>query len=195
MNPENILLPIDIRRCPVDVFPLTDRLAARHGVHLTLLHVITLNILPPEARIYDELAADARAHLSRIWSEYLPSVTALDTRVRFGHVVDEVLAEIHASHTDLVIAPTQGSSFLQRVTAVWKNPSHPMMSRGVERILREAGCNVFIASSRVRFDCDGGSEWPNPRTATPVNGEPDSIAAWDSISMVLSQKFFRPNCL
>ena len=36
MNPENILLPIDIRRCLGDVFPLADRLAARPGAHLTL---------------------------------------------------------------------------------------------------------------------------------------------------------------
>jgi len=195
MNPENILLPIDIRRCPMDVFPLADRLAAKPGAHLTLLHIITLNILAPESRVYDGLAADARAHLTRICGEYLPSATALDTRVRFGNVVDEILAEIHADHTDLVIVPTQGSSFLQRVAAVWRNPPEPMLSRGVERILREAGCNVFVASSRARFDCEARSDWPCPRTATPVNGEPNSIAAWDSVSMVLSQRFFRPNCL
>jgi len=195
MNPERILLPIDLRRCPVDVFPLADRLAARPGVRLTLLHVITLNILAPESRIFDELAAEARAHLTRIWADYLPCASAPDMRVRFGKVLDEILGETHESHPDLVIVPTQGSSFLQRVTAVWKNPSHPMMSRGVERILREAGCNVFIASSRVRFDCDGHHDWPRRKTIGVASAEPTAQEAWDGALMVLGQKFFKPSCL
>jgi nucleotide-binding universal stress UspA family protein len=104
MKSEKILLPIDTRKCPLDVFPLVDRLAGKPGVRLTILHVVSLNILTPESRIYDELAAEADAHLKRLCREQLPSVEGPVTQVRFGKVVHEILAESEEERADLVRA-------------------------------------------------------------------------------------------
>src|SRR6266850_3372245 len=122
-----ILLPVNIRNCPLDVFPLVDRLASRPGAALRLLHVITLNILAPESRIYDELVAEAHSHLERLCREYLPSIAAPVTRVGFGRVVDEISAEVQGEDADLIILPTHEASFAQRLRAVWRKPSQPVM--------------------------------------------------------------------
>ena len=60
MKTERILLPIDVRKFPLEVFSFINGLAPRCNFSVTLLHVLTLNILPPESRLYDELAAEAR---------------------------------------------------------------------------------------------------------------------------------------
>jgi nucleotide-binding universal stress UspA family protein len=189
MKTERILLPVDIGNCPLDVFPLVDRLASRPGTALTLLHVVTLNILAPESRIYDEVSAEAHANLERVGQKYLPYVAEVVTRVRFGKVGDEILDEIRAENADLIIAPTHGASFAQRLIAVWKTPFHPTMSRGIDRIIREAGCAVFIASSRVRFDCARERQWPNPEPSGFISAVQEANG-WDCESMVASQRRF-----
>ena len=44
MKAERILLPLDIRKCPLDVFSVVNGFAKYPGATVTLLHVVTLNI-------------------------------------------------------------------------------------------------------------------------------------------------------
>ena len=161
MKAERILLPVDIRNCPLDVFPLVDRLAGKPAASLTLLSVVTLNILAPDSRVYGDLESAATSYLKRLCREYLPSVAVPVTRIRFGKVVDEILAEAQAKNTDFIVLPTHGPSLAQRWRAAWRKRSHPLLSRGVGRLMREAGCARFVAWSSVRFDCE--REWGSSR--------------------------------
>jgi nucleotide-binding universal stress UspA family protein len=181
MKPEKILFPIDVRRCPLDVFPLVNGVASRPDVTVTLLHVVTLNILPLERRIYDELVAEAYWFLERLVTEYLPAATSAQTRVRVGNATEEVLAEAKEGSADLMILPSYGPSFWRRLTSLWKQPLRPAVSSQVARITRAANCRLFIVSSDGSFDCE--SEWgrPSKESLAALNGamerEQDASAA------------------
>jgi len=181
MKPERILFPIDLRRCPLDVFPLVNGVASRPGVAVTLLHVVTLNILAQEGRIYDELATEAHWFLERLVSEYLPAATSAKTRVRVGNATEEVLAEAKEGSADLMILPSYGPSFWRRLTALWKQPSHPAVSPRVAKIMRTANCRLFIISTNMRFDCERVWGRPSKESLATLNGaverEQDESAA------------------
>ncbi len=84
MKTERILLPLDIRKCPLEVFSVVKDLAKQRGVTVTLLHVVSLNIAAPEKGVYEQLAREAHWHLERLAGGCLrPGVTTI-TRVRFG---------------------------------------------------------------------------------------------------------------
>jgi nucleotide-binding universal stress UspA family protein len=160
LKPERILLPIDIRKCPLDVLQLVDGLALRTGVAVTLLHVVTLNVLPLESRIYQELVAETQWFLERLIREYLPGADLTRARVRVGKATGEILAEASKDSVDLIVMPNHGPSFWRRISSIWEKPAYPMVSAQVAKIMGAANCSVFIASSRVRFDCE--KEWGRP---------------------------------
>ena len=56
MNPERILLPLDIRKWPVEVFSVVNGLANHPGVSVILLHVVTLSITAPRKASMKRLA-------------------------------------------------------------------------------------------------------------------------------------------
>src|SRR5258707_795989 len=96
MTPEKILVPLDLTRCPAEIFSIVKSCADRSGATVILLHVVHLNILSPEARIYDELVADARHYLERLARDYLADIPGLQVRVRIGKLVEGILTEAKA---------------------------------------------------------------------------------------------------
>src|SRR5260221_14488456 len=100
MNPEKILLPIDTRKCPTEVFSLVQGMADRCDLTIILLQVINLNIMPPERRIYGELTGEAHDNLRRIAREYLPQNASIKTRVRLGKPAEAILWEAKAEKVD-----------------------------------------------------------------------------------------------
>ena len=153
MNPERILIPVDIRKCPLEVFPAANGLANHPGATVTLLHVVTLNIGMPEKGVYEALARDAHWHLKRLARGCLrPGVTTL-TRVRFGKPAEEILTEAAAGNIDLIVLPSYPPSFLRRLFG-------PILPRVVERVIRDAPCGVFLTTARSRFNCE--NMWGRP---------------------------------
>jgi len=164
MKTERILLPIDIRKCPLEIFPFVNDLAARCDTIVTLLHVVTLNILAPESRIYDELAAEAHFFLECLAQEYLPAAASTSIRVRFGRPADEVINQSREEIVDLIVLPNDGSSLLRRLSSVWKRCSNTMVSPLVEKLVREANCAVIVFSAKGHLDCE--TAWGRPGRAT-----------------------------
>ena len=153
MNPECILIPVDIRKCPLEVFSAANGLANQPGATVTLLHVVTLNIGMPEKGVYEALARDAHAHLKRLARGCLrPGITTV-TRVRFGKPAEEILTEAAAGNIDLIVLPSYPPSFLRRLFG-------PILPRVVERVIREAPCGVFLTSASSRFNCE--KTWGRP---------------------------------
>ena len=147
MSPERILLPLDIRKCPLEVISEVNGLAIYPGATVILLHVVTLNIAVPEKRVYKELSCDARWYLERLARGCLRPDIATIIRVRVGKVAKEILAEAAAGNADLIILPCYPPSFWSRLFA-------PILPRVVEQVIRRAACRMFRASAHDRFNCE-----------------------------------------
>jgi nucleotide-binding universal stress UspA family protein len=146
MKPQRILLALDIRKCPLEVFSVVNGLGKYPGTTVTLLHVVALNVAAPENRVYEELARDARWYLERLARGCLRPDVATIIRVRFGKPADEILAEAAAGNVDLIVLPSYPSSFWDRVFA-------PILPPVAERVIRKAPCAAFLARVQGRFDC------------------------------------------
>ena len=153
MKPERILLPLDIRRWPVEVFSVANSFAKQPGVTVTLLHVVTLNIAVPEKGVYEALGREALWHLKRLARKCLRPGVATIARVRFGKPAEEILAEAVAGNIDLIVLAAKPPSFWSRFFA-------PLVPRVVERVIREATCGVFLATAKKWFNCE--SIWGRP---------------------------------
>jgi nucleotide-binding universal stress UspA family protein len=147
MKLERILLPLDIRKCPLEVFPVVNGLAKHPGATVTLLHVVTLSIAAPEKGVYEQLSRDARWYLERLARGCLRSDLATRIRIRFGKPADEILAEAAAGNADLIILSAYPPSFWSRVLG-------PTLSRVVARVIQKAPCNVVRAKAQSRFNCE-----------------------------------------
>ena len=163
MNPERILLPLDIRKWPVEVFSAANGLANHPGATVILLHVVTLSIAVPEKGVYEALARDAHSQLKRLARGCLrPGITTV-TRVRFGKPAEEILSEAAADSVDLIVLPSYPLSFLSRFFG-------PLLPRIVERVIREAPCGVFLTTAKSRYNCE--QMWGRPGSNTDAAPDP-----------------------
>jgi nucleotide-binding universal stress UspA family protein len=147
MKFERILLPLDIKKCPLEVFSVVNDLVRDRGAIVTLLYVVTLNIAASETRVYEELGRDAHWYLERLTRGWLRPDIATIIHVRFGNVAEEILAEAAGCNTDLIILPSHPPSCWSRLCAL-------ILPRVTERLVRRATCYVFRASAQDRFDCE-----------------------------------------
>ena len=147
MKAERILLSLDIRKCPLDVFSVVNGFAKYPGATVTLLHVVTLNIAVPENRVYEELGRDARWYLTRLARGCLRRDVAPIIRVRLGRPAEEILAEAAAGNADLIILPCYRQTCWNRLRA-------RILPGVVEQVSRKAPCRVFRASAQDRFNCE-----------------------------------------
>ena len=160
MKPERILLPIDVTRCPLEVFELVNGFAKRPEVTIILLHVVNLNIASVENRVYDELGREARCYLEQLADKHIHSIASTVTHVRTGEPAAEILAEAKSEDVDLMILPTYGPSFWQRVTGLWKPAPGPIVSSLAQRLVRDATCAVFVVAAKTRLNCE--KAWGRP---------------------------------
>lgn len=160
MKPERILLPVDIRRCPLEVFSLVDGFSRRPEATLILLHVVELNIVAPDNRVDQELASEARSYLERVAEQYIHPITSTLFHVRFGDPAEQILQEALAEKAELIILPTYVPSFRDRLLWFWKPAVSRTVSPLAQRIIRDSSCGVFLASVKTRFNCE--KAWGQP---------------------------------
>jgi nucleotide-binding universal stress UspA family protein len=137
MKPERILLPIDVAKCPLEVFQVVNGFVERPGVTVILLHVVPLRILAPENRIYDELGREAQSCLHQLARKCVHPMAAARIRVRVGEPAREILTEAREANADLIILPVHRVPF-------WKRLCGSFFPRTIERVIREAPCGVFV---------------------------------------------------
>ena len=147
MKPERILLPLDIRKCPLDVFSVVNGLANHPGATVILLHVVTLSIAAPEKGVYEQLGRDAYWYLERLAGQCVRASVDTSIRVRFGKPADEILAEAEDEGVDLIVLASKLPSF-------WRCLFAPIVPRVIERVVREATCGVFLTAAKRRFNCE-----------------------------------------
>ena len=182
MKPERILLPLDIRKCPLEVFSVVNDLAKQSGVTVTLLHVVSLNIAAPEKGLYEQLSREAHWHLERLGRGCLrPGVTTI-TRGRFGKPAEEILAEAADGNVDLIVLASGLPSFWSRLFA-------RLVPRVVERVIREASCGVFLTTVKKWFNCE--SIWGRPvNDIVAASGPLDEAMKSDPSRVSLTENAF-----
>jgi nucleotide-binding universal stress UspA family protein len=154
MKPEKILLPVDVARCPLEVFELVNGFAKRPDVTVILLHVLNPNPPAPEHRPAEEPAPQARRQLRWLADKFLHRSASAAIHVRAGNPAEQILAEAKAERVDLIILPTYGPSFWSRLKSLWKPAAARMVSALAEKIIREAACGVFVVLAKTRVNCD-----------------------------------------
>jgi nucleotide-binding universal stress UspA family protein len=174
MKPERILLPIDVAKCPLEMFKVVQGLANRPEVTVILLHVVTLNILGAENRVYEELYREAQAHLERLAGLYLPPTGSVKVRVRFGNPAQLILEVARAEKADLIVLPAPGPSLWQRLAALWKRSAGQLFSPVAQRVIRDAACGVFLFTTQTRFNCY--KAWGHPPDARRPAAAPGAAA-------------------
>ena len=153
MKPQRILLPIDTAQCPMEVFAAVNGFACRPEVTVILLHVVNLNIVAPENRVYEELGREVYSHLCRLAHKYIHPFASTAVRVRAGQPEEEILAEAAEQKADLIILPNWGPSWWARLASFWKHRPGPTVSGWVQRIIRRATCAVSVVNAKTRFNC------------------------------------------
>jgi len=159
-NSHHILIPLDVHRCPLDLFPLLGGLAGRVRVRFSLFHAVHLNVFPIEGRIHEELALEAREYLQRIAAEWLPTNVPTRISVRMGEPAQELLAEARSEHVHLIVLPTFGPSIWRRMKFALKPLAEAPVSPFVQQIIREAECGVMVTTVQHPFDCE--RSWRRP---------------------------------
>jgi len=154
MKPERILVPIDTAKCRPEVFSRVNAFAGRPGVTVILLHVVHLNIVAPENRIYEDLAQTARWHLERLAREYLHPGVALVFHVRAGKPTEEIVAEAKAEDVDLMIVPASGGSAENpHHRSVWKRLLGRVFPGVGEKLARVSPCPLLVVHAATCFNC------------------------------------------
>jgi len=173
MKPERILVPIDIARCPLEVFARVNAFAARPGVTVILLHVVTLNIAAPDNRVFEELAREAGGCLEQLARKHVHPDASTRIHVRTGKPAEEILAEAKAENVDLIILPTFGGSLWKRGASFWQRLVAPIFPGTiVARLARRTRCPLLVMHAETRFNC-------NEHGAPPTNERTKAVFAAD----------------
>jgi nucleotide-binding universal stress UspA family protein len=143
---------IEIRSivAPTDFSPHAEKavryaclLAERLGSTLHLLHVLSdvvpvvgpdpvlSPVLPPE--FYTEAEEQAQARLDQKLDPSWGQPAAVETAVRWGDAVEEIVAYARENQSDMIVIATHGRTGLR----------HVLMGSVAERIVREAPCAVL----------------------------------------------------
>jgi nucleotide-binding universal stress UspA family protein len=161
MKPKRILVPIDIARCPLEVFTRVNAFAGRPGVTVILLHVVTLNIAAADNHVFEELGREAGWYLERLARKHVHPDASTLIHVRTGNAADEILAEARAEDVDLIILPTFGGSLWKCGAPFWKRLVAPIFPGAiVEKLARNAPCGLLFMHAEARFNCE--ERWGRP---------------------------------
>ena len=145
MIPARILLPLNITKCPLEVFSFVNRFAGDHPVTVVLLHVLNVRVLAPESRVFEDLSRMADQHLKRLAQKFLSPELSVRFRVRGGKPAQTILDEAKASNVDLLVLTSHGSR------SFWSRPFQPNI---IEKVIRGSPCNATLLHVRTRFNCD-----------------------------------------
>jgi nucleotide-binding universal stress UspA family protein len=103
MNAKKILVPIDLMRSPCDALLFARDMAADQPVCVTLLYVLNLNIVTPDARLHDEMVAQGAEALRKLAWFFFGEEGAARTVVRMGLPHEQILAEAREEAADLIV--------------------------------------------------------------------------------------------
>jgi nucleotide-binding universal stress UspA family protein len=143
---DRLLLPIDLAKCPLEIFPVANGFTKPFHGEVVLLHVLDRrkNGVPRDVGEID--LHRAVRHLERIGHDYLSPTVEASFRVRIGIPHEEIRAEAAATNTDLILLPTF-------VPPIWRRLAGFIYGETVRNLAVGAPCRVFVVDVRTRFNC------------------------------------------
>jgi len=144
--PKRILVPLDRTPLAEALVPIAAALAQGAGAVVRLVHVAPepQSILDTNGRIVI-YADQERASFESAGMDYLRlmeeqfRLSPVDSVVRFGDPVTEVLGEAESFDADLIVVSSAGRSAIRR----------EVFGSVAEDLLRRAPCPVFLYSARL----------------------------------------------
>jgi nucleotide-binding universal stress UspA family protein len=153
MDPERILVPIDLDRHSLDVFKVVNSRVQKGQVVVILLHVLKLNIVLPDNRVYEELTQEAQAQLKQLADRHLDPMASCVSRICSGRPADQIAALANAEHVDWIVLPDYGAPFWVRLKALWKPETEPPVFGLAKQLLERVSCGVIVVPARNCSNC------------------------------------------
>jgi nucleotide-binding universal stress UspA family protein len=152
MRTKHILVPLDLVRGPASALVAVQEMAAESPVRVTLLHVIDLDIFPPQPEVNDQLCAESQAGLRKLAKLFFGVDQAARIVVRIGQPAREIVAEAQEAEADLIVmcGPRSGRRRLLR--------------RGTtQQVLRSASCPTLVLPhpGKPGGQGPGRAQWEN----------------------------------
>jgi len=155
---DRLLLPIDLAKCPQEIFPVANGFTKPFHGEVVLLHVLDRR-KNGRSRDFGEVELHrAVRHLERIGRGYLVPTVEASFRVRMGIPHEEIRAEAAATNADLILLPAFAP-------AIWRRLTGFIYGETVRNLVVGAPCRVFVADVRTRFNCF--RYWAREEACTP----------------------------
>ncbi len=165
MEIRKLLLPIDVNKCRPAVFDVVNRFARESQVTAILLHVVTLNVIAAENRVYEELSAEAVSYLEKLSLQYINPVVSTIRRIRIGKAPEEILSQADSDRPDLILMTADRKSLQNSPVLRRLRLSPASRSRTVSAVLKRAPCDVLVLPTTGDFDCK--KVWGRPSDGSP----------------------------
>ncbi len=138
-----ILLPINIAKCPLEVFPYVNELPFDQGTTVTLLHVASPTLIEGVSMGGDAVAAEK--NLAGLAGKFINPGLSTRLSVRKGNAAQEILAEARRSKADLIVLTSHEEL---------QHSKSRLQSKTLETVLASAPCKVALLPVRSRFNCE-----------------------------------------
>jgi len=143
---DRLLLPIDLAKCPLEIFQLANGFTKPFDGEIVLLHVLDQRQNARRRDLDGIKLRQAQRHLERLGHDYLSPAVEASCRVRLGIPHKEILAEVTATKVDLILFPAFPPS-------IWKRLAGLVHGETVRNLVACAPCRIFVVDVQTRFNC------------------------------------------
>jgi nucleotide-binding universal stress UspA family protein len=135
-NDERILIPLDGSKCAETVIPRVEELIAGKHTGLCLLRVVSTptfpGVDPTEAQV--KVVRQAEEYLKGLEADLKAKGLDVDTHVRYGSDVEEIVDHAAQKEIDLIAMSTHGRNGIKRF----------LLGSVAEKVVRHAAKPVFL---------------------------------------------------
>jgi nucleotide-binding universal stress UspA family protein len=142
MKTRNVLIPLDVAACPLEVFSFVNETAKEEGTAVTLLHVSKLNVAAPDIRLYVEMEEEIQKLLLRLKTDFVSPRVDSNFCVRWGRPAREILAQAAEASSDLIVLTNCSGHRRKRL----------FKADIVSEVIAGAPCPVRVLKANSRFD-------------------------------------------
>jgi nucleotide-binding universal stress UspA family protein len=146
LRANRLLLPIDLKKCPLDCFSLANRFARPFEGEIVLMHVLDRRTCAAQRAVSREAIHRAGRYLERLGDDYLRPTVEASFRLRIGIPHEEILAEATATNVDLILLPVFAQPFWRRFVGIYYGET-------TRALIVDAPCRVFVVDAQARFNC------------------------------------------